>query len=170
MVAKVQCPNCRQQIAHLTGQGACPSCGAPVYLAQREVTILRVLGSAFFASVLVCAGLVVFMVRLGYQAPGAAPMLNYIFVGIAVGELGMMVLIERALLAQETVRGVTGAAIVLAAMAESIAILGVAVFFVNGALDWFVALLALSVAGFLYLATRVPGYGRLLQEYALREQ
>lgn len=161
------CPACGQKVDKPGPGGSCPSCGASHAAGRREALFLYLLTGAFFASLLIYGVLVVVMESVAERGEPAFPQLRFILAAISVVALISLVAVERFFLPRETVEAVRTCAILQAALAESVAIYGLALYLTGEDIQWFVLHLGLSVAGFIYLATRVPQYARLMETYSL---
>ena len=163
----MDCPNCHQAIPQLPPDGCCPLCGHKVGVARRQVTTLYVITGAITASVFVYGALVFILESTGYQRPEPQPLLCYGCLALSIALFAPMFILERKMLAKETVQGVRSATVMVGALAESMALYGLVLYFIGGGIKWFVILLGVSLVGFMYLATRIPTYARLLEKYTI---
>jgi len=151
----MRCASCKQEI-NPAPDGACPLCGFPAQQVNRKVTTIYITNSAIFFSTLVYAVLVYLMSTARTAQP--TPVANTMFwlaVGLSVaGGVAMLV-----------VNNIT----VKAALCELPAILGLCVFFLSGEVTKFVALLGISVALFVVLATHTPSYIKHIEQEAVQQ-
>ncbi|NSW56546.1 MAG: hypothetical protein HPY44_11060 [Armatimonadetes bacterium] len=137
---------------------------------RREVTFLYVLTSAFFASLLVYGALAFIVESAVDRGEPGSPVLRYAVLGMSVFLLVAITTVERFLLPGETVAAVRTCAIVQAAFADAIAVCGLVLFLTGESIEWFVLHLGLAAAGFIYLATRIPHYSRLMEKYIIESK
>ena len=163
----MRCPTCKQEIAAPTTDNCCPLCGASIGPVRQRVTLLYVVSGSIFASVLIYGAIVAIMESTGFASGAGAPdAIKYVFLGIALCMYVPIGFVERQLLARETAQAVWSAAIVVAALCESIAILGLVLYFLGEGVKWFSIFLGLSLVSFVYLASRMPTYAGLIEKYA----
>ncbi len=155
----MRCPQCQQEVRELR-EGACPYCGFPCGEFHRRVTQIQVILFALFASTLLY-GIIAAILELvvGYRAPGPAtmePMLGGVLTGVTAAMFVVSLAFERRALEKATLDSYTRTVVILGAMAEVPAVLGLVMFLVIGSLPWMVAFLAVSWALFIRLGLKLP--------------
>ena len=160
----MRCHACKQEIEQRRPDGCCPLCGATAGPAHREIMQIYIITGAFFASVLVYGGIVAFLETTNFTPVRAAPQLPYSLLVLAAALLGAMLAAERQLLARKTTAGARAAALVTAALCETIALFGLVAYVLGGGMGWVVVFLGLALAGFVYLSSRLPVYVRTIEE------
>lgn len=169
----MRCPACRQEIEQPLQHGACPMCGAPVARATSEARVLYIITGAMFMAILCYAALVAVMELTGSMEasrPVVSDSLRRVLPGILIAVAGLEYIFalaaEKVILARGTAASIRQAAIILAAASDAIAIFGLALYFLGCGVQWFTIFLGLSAASFVYLAMKLPGYARRLEELA----
>jgi len=140
----VRCPKCKQPTT-LNPEGNCILCGFCVQKVQRMTLRLYVIMAAVSAATVIYGIIVFAMEQSGPPAGGAPEGIVYGFIGLAA-IIGFFTIFGVAPL----LRDKPGSAAVFttlllqAALAESIAIMGLVLYFVLASIQWFVIFLAVS--------------------------
>ncbi len=162
----MRCPACKQEITVPLDGARCPLCGAGIGPARQHVLQLYIICGAIFASVLMYGVAVALLETTGYQAMAApVSMIRTAFLALCVLMPIPLVVLERRLLDGGTVPAVKSAAVVVASLCESIAVLGLVLYLLGGGVKWFAIFTGLSFVSFLYLASRIPLYAGLIDKY-----
>ncbi len=158
----MKCPSCAQQFTDLTQDQRCPLCGAAIGVMQQALAKIYVIVFALLMSCLLYAVVAVVVNLTQKPQATAPPQLRDILLVAALAAYVLMVVVERSLLTRGTVRSVQMAITMAGALAESIAVMGLVLFFLGQGLQLFAAFFAMSLVGFGYLLVRMPVYVKLL--------
>lgn len=158
----MRCPVCRQSFTQLSEGGKCPHCGAALAASAGYLMRIYVIMGALLLSTVMYGALAVLLNSMHWEAPDVSPQVPQTLRYVALGVVLVMLASERALLGRGTTQGVMGGAVIVGAMAESIAILGLVAFFLGADLRFFAQFLGLSLVCFAYLLVRLPQYARTL--------
>ena len=151
----MKCPSCAQQFTDLTQDQRCPLCGAAIGVMQQALAKIYVIVFALLMSCLLYAVVAVVVNLTQKPQATAPPQLRDILLVAALAAYVLMV-------ARGTVRSVQMAITMAGALAESIAVMGLVLFFLGQGLQLFAAFFAMSLVGFGYLLVRMPVYVKLL--------
>ncbi len=142
-VKPVQCPSC-QNPTLLDEDGNCMVCGFCIGRVQRLISRLYFILTAVTIST-VFLGVVVFVIeQYGPPEPAAPAYLAYIFLAVAavtgLGPVFLRKILKRAPDAQFVMKCL----VVMAGLAESIAVMGLVLYLLLGSIKWFVVFLGIS--------------------------
>lgn len=155
----MRCPQCQQEVGELRGE-ACPYCGFLCGEFHRRVTQIQVVLFALFASTLLYGSIAAVLELVAdYQAPVPVtmePTLGTALAGVTAAVFVISLVFEGRGLEQATLDAYTRTVIILGAMAEVPAILGLVMFLVIGSLPWMVGFMAVSWALFIRLGLKLP--------------
>lgn len=166
------CPRCHQPSEMPAAGGECPLCGFDVRPVQRRVLPLYLVGFAFFMSVLLYAGLVYFLDTQGTIAHGtevSQGSLPYALLLVAVLLFGVAWRMGQRLDTATATQAVFVLHVVKLALFESIAVLGMLMYFLSGSIKLFAGFLLLSAVGFVIAGTQLPTVVRRMEELAVGE-
>ncbi|MEN6548285.1 MAG: hypothetical protein ABFE07_19770 [Armatimonadia bacterium] len=166
------CPCCHQPSDMPAAGAQCPLCGFDARPVQKRVLTLYVVGFAFFMSLLLYAGLVYFFDTQGtipYKAEATQGSLPYVLLLVAVLVFGIAWKIGQRLETATATQAVFVLHVVKLALFESIAIMGMLMYFVSGSLKLFAGFLLLSAVGFVIAGTQLPAVVRRMEELAVGE-
>ena len=161
----MRCSACNQEFQRVGTSGSCPLCGAPARAGSPRIAQLYLISGGLFASTLLYGAMVTVLMSTGYDRPAPPPILRHALLGATLMVWAAMRTVERSMLARKTVAGVTSACMAVGAMSETVAVFGLVLFFLGDGIKWFTVFLGLALVSFIYLATRMPTYARLLTEY-----
>ena len=126
--------------------------------------VLYVITTGIFLTVLAYGALVAVMESTGHAPKEIGP--PALRTGLLVAAVGLwlpMYVVEQVVLTRNTPAAARMAAILVAALAEGQAILGLAAYFLGGGVQWFTYFVALSLLSFMYLWSRMPTYVRMVE-------
>jgi len=152
------CPVCRQRVDKLTEDGKCPHCGAALAVSAGYLVRIYVVMGALLLSVVMYGAIAVVLNSTHRPVPGLPAQVPQILLYVALGVIPAMLGAERTVLGRGTPQAVMAGAVIVGAMAESIAVLGLVAFFLGADLRFFALFLGLSVLCFVYLLVRLPQY------------
>lgn len=158
----MKCPICHQGFSKLTESGKCPGCGAALAASAGYLMRIYVVMGALLLSTVMYGAVAVFLNTMHREAPGVSAQVPQILLYAALAMVPVMLVTERALLGRGTAQGVMSGAVIVGAMAESIAIMGLVAFFLGADLRFFAQFLGLSIVCFVYLLVRLPQYVRTI--------
>ena len=165
------CPKCNQTVGTPSAEGCCPLCGFEVAPFQRQVTMLYVLGFGFFMSVLVY-GLLVYILETTskpiHPAVTGASWLPYAMLLLAVLVFGFGQRVGKRLSLATSAEAVRKLYIIKLALCESIAVMGLLLYFLTGSLQSFGVFLGLSLLALLIAGSQLPAIVARLAELSVR--
>ncbi len=169
----MDCPKCHQPAAPVAGSTLCPLCGFDLGLVHERLRGIYAVSFGFFLSTLVYAALVWLMEhRNGFRAPVTAlpAGLPYTLLvnGVIIFGLATHILRKRIAPAHDPARLQT-LMIVRLALAETLVIFGLALYFVGRSVEWFVIFMGLGFLAFLLIATSMPQVVRRMGELVVAE-
>lgn len=166
------CPRCQQPSGTPSAGCECPLCGFDARPVQQRVLALYAVGFGFFMSVVIYAGLVYFFDTQGtipHNVTISQGPLPYVLLGITVLVFGIAWKMGQRLYAARASKAVFVLHVVKLALFESIAVMGLALYFLSGSLKLFAGFLALSVVGFLLAGAHLPSVVQRIEELGVAE-
>jgi hypothetical protein len=158
----MNCPVCRQGFTTLAQGGKCPHCGAALAASTGYLIRIYLVMGALLLSTVIYGAVAVVLNNTHREIPNVPAQVPQILLYAALAVIPVMLVTERALLGRGTPQGVMSGAVIVGAMAESIAIMGLVAFFLGADLRFFAQFLGLSIVCFVYLLVRLPQYVRTI--------